>query len=118
MGAWDIDPAGVGGVVNKTKDVAEDFEGQLTAIDGALVGGAKNSGSGIVQQALSDYVDTSTPDIKFIVHRTGQTLTAAVNATNAYLEGDLQMAANAQRSATAPPPDDDDMLPAPGGQQR
>ena len=117
VGAWDIEPAGVGGVVNRTKDVAEDFEGQLTAIDGALSGGANNSGSGIVQQAISDYVNSSTPDIKFVVYRTGQTLTAAVKATNAYIEGDLQMAADAQRSATAPPPVDD-MLPAPGGRQR
>jgi hypothetical protein len=117
MVAWDIDPAGVSGVVNKTKDVAEDFEDQLTAIGTALTGGANNSGSGIIQQAISDYADTSAPDIKFIVHRTGQTLTAAVAATNAYIDGDLQMAAEAQRSATAAPPVDD--MPAePGSRQR
>lgn len=117
MGAWDIDPAGVSGVVNKTKSVADDFEGQLTAIDTALSGGADNCGSGIIQQAISDYVDSSTPDIKFVVHRTGQTLTAAVKATNAYVEGDLEMAATAQRSATAAPPVDD-MPAAPGSRRR
>jgi hypothetical protein len=111
MTAWDIDPAGVNGVLNKTKGVAEDFDGQLKTVDTALTGGANNCGSQIVQQAISDYVESAQPDFKFVVFRTGQAMTAAVNATNAYVQGDLEMAANAQNTATAAPPSDSDLPP-------
>src|SRR3954454_14019793 len=117
MGAWDIDPAGVSGVVNRTREVAEGFQTELKAIGAALIEAANNCGSAIVQQAISDYVTSATPDLKFVVHRTGQSMTAAVTATNAYVQGDLEMAATAQRSATAAPPADD-MLPAGGPRRR
>jgi hypothetical protein len=117
MSGWDIDPAGVSGVLGKTRNVADDFEGQLTSINDAMAGGSSNSSSEIVAKAISDYATSALPDIKFVVQRTSQAMTAAVKATNAYLQGDLEMAATAQRTATAPPPVDD-MQVAPGGQQR
>jgi hypothetical protein len=107
MAAWDIDPPGVSGVVLRTKTVAEDFEGELTSIQTALTGGAEGSASEIVYSAVAGYSTHVAPEITFVVHRTGQVMTAAVNATNAYLRGDLEMAARAQRSATAAPPPDD-----------
>jgi hypothetical protein len=117
MPAWDIDPAGVSGVVNRTRSIAEEFEGHLTAIDKALAGAAYNSSSTIVTQALADYATSSSPDTQFVVHRTDQTTIAAIEATNAYVRGDLEMAATAERSATAAAPADD-MQAAPGSRPR
>lgn len=106
MSAWDIDPAGVNGIVLKTKGHADDFEDQLESIGAALQGGAEASASDLVASAVKGFVEHVTPDVKFVVHRSGAVLTAAIDATNAYVTGDLEMAENAQRSATAGVGDD------------
>ncbi|WP_344517830.1 DUF6507 family protein, partial [Streptomyces pulveraceus] len=49
--------------------------------------------------ALSQFAEHTTPDLKFIAARAGKSLTGAVDATTAYLNGDLDMAAEAQRKA-------------------
>jgi hypothetical protein len=55
-------------------------------------------------------------DVWFVFTRTGACMNAAALATNAYLDGDLEMAANAQASATAAP-DPPTVMPATGGPQ-
>lgn len=54
---------------------------------------------GLVALALSKFAEHTTPDLKFIAARAGKSLTGAVDATTAYLNGDLDMAAEAQRKA-------------------
>ncbi|MFJ2502411.1 MULTISPECIES: DUF6507 family protein, partial [unclassified Streptomyces] len=54
---------------------------------------------GLVALALSQFAEHTTPDLKFIAARAGKSLTGAVDATTAYLNGDLDMAAEAQRKA-------------------
>jgi len=103
MSAWDIDPAGVNGVISKTKGHADDFEGHLKSISTAMEGGAAGSASEIVAGAINGFVEHITPDVTFVVQRSGAVMNAAVDATNAYIAGDLEMAANAQRSATIAP---------------
>lgn len=80
-----------------------------------MQGGAANSSSEIVAGAISGFAEHVRADIEFVTHRTGAVMAAAANATNAYLRGDLEMAANAQRGATAAPPELD--LPGRGGHQ-
>lgn len=105
MSAWDIEPSGVQGVVGRTEAVARSFEGQMTQLENALSGAAAQSSSGIVGEALSGFAEANKNQIQFVFTRTGACLNAAVRATNAYVDGDLTMAANAQRSAaTAPQP--------------
>ncbi|MFF8619349.1 DUF6507 family protein [Streptomyces sp. NPDC015350] len=66
-------------------------------------GGGKGEGEdavgGLVALALSQFAEHTTGDLKFIAARAGKSLTGAVDATTAYLNGDLEMAAEAQRKA-------------------
>lgn len=113
MTGWDISPGGVRTVLGRTETVAAEFETQMTALNTALTGAATQSSSSIVAEALSGYAESAQADLGFVFTRTGACLTGAANATNAYLEGDLQMAADAQAAATAAPDPRADM-PGPG----
>lgn len=103
MPAWDIDPVGVQGVIQSTANVAASFEGEFTSYGTAMQGSAENCASEIVGLALQGFSMAYMPDMEFIVQRTSACMTGAVNATNFYVQGDLEMAANAQSSATAAP---------------
>ncbi len=49
--------------------------------------------------ALSQFSEHTLNDLKFIAMRAGKSLNGAVDATTAYTDGDLEMAAEAQRKA-------------------
>jgi hypothetical protein len=104
MSKWDIDPAGVSGVVTRTGERAKGFETATTSMSNALSGAAGACGSEIVAGALSGFAQHVSPSITAVAQRTGRILTAAVDATKAYVAGDLEMAATAQSHATAAPP--------------
>lgn len=104
MDGWDIEPVGVRAVVRRTQDVAGQFEGELTGIGSSLQGGAEQSSSPIVAAALAGFAAAVQDDIRFALERTGATLQAAISATAAYVQGDLDMAATTQAAATALPP--------------
>lgn len=101
MGGWDIDPGGVQGVVQKTAHVAQGFEKELKTYGHNLSSAASNGGSGIVAKALNDFAAHHKSNIQGMINQTTRSLTGAVNATKAYVRGDLEMAANAQRNASA-----------------
>ena len=98
---WDIAPVGVRGVVSRTQDIAGQFEHELTGIGSSLEGGAGESSSAIVAGALAGFADAVQGDIRFVLERTGATLQAAISATVAYVQGDLDMAASTQAAASA-----------------
>ncbi len=114
MSTWDISPGGVRDVLIRTQKAAAPFEGQMTSLNSALEGAATESCSEIVGSALQGFVDSIKTDLQFVFTRTGACMNAAVQATNAYVQGDLEMAATAQRSATAAP--DASSMPGPGRQ--
>lgn len=114
MTGWNIDPAGVSSVLHRTEAVAAAFEGQLTNLNSGLEGAAGQSSSDIVSSALQGFAESATADIRFVLTRTGSCMSGAAQATNAYLHGDLQMAANAQASAAAAP---DPLATMPGGRR-
>jgi hypothetical protein len=101
MSRWDIDPSGVRSVVSQTIDRAKGFEEQAKTYETALGGAAGASGSQIVAQALVDFAAHSAPSFRFLVDRTSRVLNAAIDATAAYLDGDLTMAGSAQRNAAS-----------------
>jgi hypothetical protein len=104
VGRWDIQPAGVQSVLARTQTTAGEFEGQMTRLNSALEGAAGQSSSDIVAGALVGFAtEAAMPQIQFVFTRTAACLNAAAQAVNAYLDGDLQMAANAQASAVAAP---------------
>ncbi|MCX4730395.1 DUF6507 family protein [Streptomyces sp. NBC_01363] len=119
MTGWDLKPQGIQGVLKTTGEVASKIQtyatsygdhlssaassaGTITAEGGAGGGGGKGGEQavgGLVALALSQFAEHTTPDLKFIAARAGKSLTGAVDATTAYLNGDLDMAAEAQRKA-------------------
>jgi phage-related protein len=100
MSRWDIDPHGVNSVVNKTGQVARGFEGAVKSYATGLQDGANNSGSQIVAEAIKGFAEHHEKTFDSILNRVVNVLTGAANATKAYLEGDLQMAQEAQRNAS------------------
>ncbi len=103
MSSWEIQPDGVNAVLARTESTAGEFEPQLTSLNAGLEGSATESSSPIVADALSGFAGSAQGNIQFVITRTGAAMTGAANATNAYLDGDLTMAANAQAAAGAAP---------------
>jgi len=99
MSRWDIDPTGVRSVVSRTVEQARAFERHGKAYQAAVQGAVAASGSQIVGQALVDFAAHNQPAFQFLVDRTSRVLEGAVDATRAYLNGDLTMAEHAQRNA-------------------
>jgi hypothetical protein len=100
---WDIDPGGVSGVVNRTRARAEGFGTAATSTSDALGAAAGACGSLIVGGALHGFAGYVEPSMIAVEGRTDRILTAATEATQAYVDGDLEMAATAQANAAAAP---------------
>lgn len=106
MTSWDIHPAGVNAVVTSTQAAAQGFDPELRQMNTAIAGAGAESSSPIVVSALQGLEAALQGEIQFVSTRCSAALSGAVAATNAYLHGDLAMAANAQRNAgTAPNPE-------------
>ncbi|MFF3781348.1 DUF6507 family protein [Streptomyces sp. NPDC001933] len=116
MTGWDLKPQGIQGVLKTTGEVASKIQTHATSYGDHLTSAASSAGTitaegggggeggeqavgGLVALALSQFAEHTTPDLKFIAARAGKSLTGAVDATTAYLNGDLDMAAEAQRKA-------------------
>ncbi|WP_037684540.1 DUF6507 family protein [Streptomyces cellulosae] len=120
MSGWDLKPQGISHVLKTTGDTASDLEKYAKAFGEHLTsaatsagtisaegggggeGGAKPAG-GLVALALSQYAERASKDLQYVAARAGKSLQGAVDATTAYLNGDQEMAAEAQRKALAEP---------------
>lgn len=130
MSGWDLQPQGIEGVLKATGEIAGHFEGQVKAYSehlrsaatgagtisaeggegsggggGGQDGGGQDGGAGggLVALALSQFAEHTAPDLMFMAARAGRSLTGAVQATRAYMNGDIEMAAEAQRNARTAP---------------
>lgn len=103
MPRWDVEPAGVRGVLGRTEHVASGFEGHLRGLESALEGAGRQSSSGIVARALGGWAQAESAAMRFCFTRAGEAMSGAANATRAYVAGDEEMAANAASSASAAP---------------
>ncbi|MEV7997315.1 DUF6507 family protein [Streptomyces sp. NPDC086077] len=115
---WDLKPQGISSVLKTTGETASGFEKygksfgeNLTsaassagtiAAEGGGEGGEKAQG-GLVALALSQYAERASKDLQFVAARAGKSLQGVVDATTAYLNGDQEMAAEAQRSTLKAP---------------
>ncbi|GAA0460532.1 DUF6507 family protein [Streptomyces olivaceiscleroticus] len=114
MAGWDLDPQGIQGVLKTTGEFAGKIETHTKAYGDHLQSAATSAGTitaeggggkgekpagGLVALALSQFSEHTLNDLKFIAMRAGKSLNGAVDATTAYLNGDLEMAAEAQRKA-------------------
>ncbi|BAC71807.1 DUF6507 family protein [Streptomyces avermitilis] len=124
VSGWDLKPQGIQGVLKTTGETASHIETHAKSYGEHLTSAATNAGTisaegggggekaagGLVALALSQYAEHAATDLKFIAARAGKSLQGAVDATTAYLNGDQEMAAEAQRKALSAP-DLDPMKP-------
>ncbi|MEV6961558.1 DUF6507 family protein [Streptomyces sp. NPDC051207] len=117
MTGWDLKPQGISSVLKTTGETASKFEtygknfgdhltsaassaGTISAEGG---GGGEQAAGGLVALALSQYAERASKDLQFVAARAGKSLQGVVDATTAYLNGDQEMAAEAQRKTLAAP---------------
>ncbi|WP_125263292.1 DUF6507 family protein [Streptomyces alboflavus] len=115
MTAWDIDPAGVRGVLEKAGDAAKGLSSAGSTAQKTLPGAAKHAGTAVeggekgdgtqgpVAAALGQFFTKWEGDLLYVAGRAGSSLNGAAEATVAYHQGDLQMAADAQANALKEP---------------
>ncbi|MFD9863365.1 DUF6507 family protein [Streptomyces alboflavus] len=114
MPAWDITPSGVDSVASLVglamDDMAKDVKayGEDTKSAAASAGtiGAGSCGaapSGAVGIALAVFMDGKMGDVLSLGARSANAVNGAIEATNHYINGDLEDAANAQRNAGKAP---------------
>lgn len=103
MAAWNISAPGVQDVLTATYEVALGFDAQVRTLNTAIDGALAQCSSGQVAEALSELATAQTAQVNGVFTRTQACLTGASNATTAYLDGDLEMAATAQAAASAIP---------------
>lgn len=108
MTSWSIQPSGVVAVL---QDVNVDAEALGTALNGltpALEGAVTATQSAAIADAVQSYFQIQEgPRIQGMSTRIGAASSGVVSATEAYVQGDLEMAANAQTAAHSAvyPPD-------------
>lgn len=100
---WDISPAGVHAVLGRTQAVAGEFEEQMRRWHTALEGAMSQASSDLVAGALAGLAQAKQADIQFVFTRTAAAIHGAAQATQHYVQGDLEMAANAQATAAGAP---------------
>jgi hypothetical protein len=118
VSSWDIEPNGVRSVEVKTGDAARGLEGQARSYAGHMQSAAVAAGTlsqggnaphgGLVGLALGQFAEATQGRLRYLAERTTRSLQGTVDATKAYLTGDLQMAADAQHTAELPPGYDPD----------
>ncbi|MET9252416.1 DUF6507 family protein [Streptomyces sp. NPDC048182] len=115
MTGWDIDAAGVSGVLSKSGTAAQgmskaggamqkDLESASSAA-GTLTSqyGPYSSTAGLVGSALAQFAQHWSKDLVYIARRTEKSLNGAADATTAYVQGSREQAANAQAEASKEP---------------
>ncbi|WNM29212.1 DUF6507 family protein [Streptomyces sp. Li-HN-5-11] len=124
MTGWDIDVAGVRGVLSRSGTAAKSLSETGSAMQGNLQEAASAAGTltsdygpytstvGVVGAALGEFLQHWGRDLVYIAERTSRSLNGAAEATGHYLQGDLQLASNAQKQAAKEPKVD---LPGAGG---
>lgn len=108
MTSWSIQPSGVVAVLQDVNIDAEALGVALNALSPALEGAVTATQSGAISEAVQSYfTNEEGPRIQGMSARIGAAASGVVSATEAYVAGDLEMAANAQTAAysTVYPPD-------------
>ncbi|MEZ3162014.1 DUF6507 family protein [Microbacterium sp. BWT-B31] len=102
MTGWSIDPTGVAGVLTEVNTYATALGESLTGLGPALEGAVTAAQSAAIAEAIQAYFEQEEgPRIQGMNARISAAASGAVTATQAYIAGDLEMAANAQSAAVA-----------------
>ncbi len=101
MSGWDIDPAGVSGVLQQTRSVALGFETEVTSMGSAVESAAPDTSSALVASALGGFAEELRPEVESVMNLTSSAINGCALAVKAYGEGDVEMAAQAQANASS-----------------
>ena len=100
MTSYRIDPAGVEQVLRSTQTEAGEFETILEPLGGWVDFAATGTGnSGAIVPALQSFFEVQSRGLQAMGTRIGAALQGAVQATTAYVEGDLEMVQTYQSNA-------------------
>lgn len=127
MTGWDITPVGVQTTLAMTGEAGADLEKAATSMVNNLTSAASSAGTAVpggqfhgpmvgpvvpgtprvpvgpVAAALSQYLAERQKKLAFMARRTVNSVEGAIEATRAYVQGDLDMAAKAQHNALTLP---------------
>ncbi|MER5430647.1 DUF6507 family protein [Streptomyces sp. NPDC002588] len=115
MTGWDIDVGGVRGVLRTTGTAAKELSDTGVAMQGKLEEAASAAGTitdqygpytstaGLVGAALAEFLEHWSRDLLYLAERASRSVNGAAEATGHYVQGDLAMAATAQREAAKEP---------------
>jgi len=108
MTHWSIQPSGVVAVLTDVNTYATALGEALNGLSPAMEGAVVATQSGAISEAVQAYfTQEEGPRIQAMNARIGAAASGVVKATEAYVQGDLEMAANAQSASVAAvyPPD-------------
>ncbi|WP_143631520.1 MULTISPECIES: DUF6507 family protein [Streptomyces] len=115
MSGWDITPSGVESILSLVGLAADDLSKDLKAYGKSVEEAARYAGTisgpycgsgppvGPVGTAVANFASDTRGQITFMAARIKKTMKGTVEATNAYIDGDLTMAAQTQREAAKVP---------------
>ncbi|MFI2432200.1 DUF6507 family protein [Streptomyces sp. NPDC018693] len=101
-----------GETASNLETYAKDFGDHLTSAatsagtisaDTTTGANGEQAAGGLVALALSQFAERAAKDLQFVAARAGKSMQGVVDATTAYLKGDEEMAALAQRNTLAAP---------------
>lgn len=116
MTSWDIDYPATMGVAMRTSESVQGYEAVVREIEAAMGEGLAPvlPNSPAVVHALAAFSDeVMSPALTTVIGHSASAVRGTADAANAYLQGDLEMAATSQTAATQVTYPD-----APGGQGR
>lgn len=102
MTAWSIDPTGVARVLTDVNPYSEALGTSLEGLTTAVTGAVTATQSPAISDAISAYFETlEGPRIQAMSTRIQSSAGGVLSATEAYLQGDLEMAATHQQAGVA-----------------
>ncbi|MFE7845751.1 DUF6507 family protein [Microbacterium sp. NPDC057407] len=102
MTHWSIQPSGVVAVLTDVNTSATALGEALNGLSPAMEGAATASQSPAIAEAIQSYFTLEEgPRLEAMNTRIGAAASGVVKATEAYVTGDLEMAANAQSASVA-----------------
>ncbi|WP_243716152.1 DUF6507 family protein [Actinomadura darangshiensis] len=103
MSGWDIEPRGVGSILIKVLGLVEDPDDGLEKVVGDVFKHVGEAGTAAMSEpiatALGEYAKYAEPQLNGMVSTTGRCVSGTYEAVKAYIDGDLEMAAEAQEKA-------------------
>lgn len=99
MSGWSIDPTGVAGVLKDVSTHAEALGDTLKGLQDAVTAAVTATASGAVGEAMQGYFGMEGPRIEGMNTRITASCNGVVNAAQAYVKGDEEMAARAQQES-------------------